>query len=79
MPRKSRIDFLAVGFSDAIGFLGGCLLAFWLGRLIGWDVFAPGYNNASMAGIALVGLGGGLGLQWARRWQNGRIREDEES
>ncbi|MEI6618523.1 MAG: hypothetical protein WCO17_05345 [Betaproteobacteria bacterium] len=79
MARKSRVNFLAVGLSDAIGFLGGCLLAFWLGRLIGLDVFAPGYNNASMAGIALVGLGGGLGLQSARRWQNGRSRQDEES
>lgn len=72
MARKSRVDFLALGFSDALGFVGGCLVAFWLGQWIGLDVFAPGYNAASMGGIALVGLGGGLGLQWARRWQQGR-------
>ena len=77
MARKSRVNFLAVGFSDAIGFVGGCLIAYWLGKLIGLDVFAPGYDKTSMGGIVLVGLGGGLGLQWARRWQQGR-RDHEE-
>jgi hypothetical protein len=57
------------GLSDAIGFVGGALLGFWAGRWIGLDIFAPGYGNASMGGIVLVGLGGGLGLQAARRWR----------
>ena len=57
------------GLSDAIGFVGGALLGFWAGRWIGLDIFAPGYGNASMGGIVLVGLGGGLGLQIARRWR----------
>jgi len=61
---------LVEGLSDAIGFVGGALLGFWLGRLLGADVFAPGYGNASIAGIVLVGLGGGLGLQLARKWRN---------
>ncbi|NBT93236.1 MAG: hypothetical protein EBT37_11810 [Betaproteobacteria bacterium] len=69
MARKSRVDFLAVGFSDAIGFVIGCLM----------DVFARGYDNSSMGGIVLVGLGGGLGLQLARRWQQGRQRQDKDS
>ena len=60
---------LLEGLSDAIGFIGGALLAFWLGRLIGLDIFAPGYGNASVGGIVLVGLGGGIGLQLARRWR----------
>lgn len=55
------------GLSDAIGFVGGALLGFWAGRLFGLDIFAPGYGNASIGGIVLVGLGGGLGLQIARR------------
>ncbi|MDR7305871.1 hypothetical protein [Rhodoferax saidenbachensis] len=61
---------LIEGVSDAVGFVGGALLGFWIGRLIGWDIFAPGYGNASIGGIVLVGFGGGLGLQLARRWRS---------
>ena len=57
------------GLSDAIGFVGGALLGFWIGRLLGLDIFAPGYGNASIGGIVIVGMGGGLGLQIARRWR----------
>jgi hypothetical protein len=57
------------GLSDAVGFVGGALLGFWAGRLLGLDVFAAGYGNSSIGGIVLVGLGGGLGLQAARRWR----------
>ncbi len=64
------------GLSDAIGFVGGALLGFWLGRLLGLDVFAPGYGNASIGGILLVGLGGGGGLQLARRWQKRKNKPD---
>ena len=62
-------NLLAEGFSDAVGFVGGALLGFWSGRLLGWNIFAAGYGNDSIGGIVLVGLGGGLGLQLARRWQ----------
>jgi hypothetical protein len=57
------------GISDAVGFVGGALLGFWAGRLLGWNVFASGYGTESIGGILLVGLGGGLGLQLARKWQ----------
>ena len=57
---------LLEGLSDAIGFVVGALLGFWLGQLLGWDIFAAGYSNASIGGILLAGLGGGLGLQLAR-------------
>ena len=60
------------GISDAVGFVGGALLGFWTGRLIGWDVFASVYGTDSIGGILLVGLGGGIGLQLARRWQANR-------
>ncbi len=60
---------LLEGVSDAVGFVGGALLGFWAGRLLGWNVFASGYGTESIGGILLVGLGGGLGLQLARKWQ----------
>ncbi len=60
---------LLEGISDAVGFVGGALLGFWAGRLLGLDVFASGYGTDSIGGIVLVGLGGGLGLQLARKWQ----------
>jgi hypothetical protein len=63
---------LLEGLSDAIGFIGGALAGYWLGRLLGWDLFAEGYGGASIGAIALVGLGGGLGLQVARRWRSRR-------
>lgn len=63
---------LADGIADAIGFVGDALVGFWLGQWLGMDIFAPGYGNKSLAGIALVGLGGGLGLHAARRWQISR-------
>ena len=65
-------NLLAEGLSDAVGFVGGALLGFWIGRLVGWDVFASGYGLNSIGGIVLVGLGGGLGLQLAKRWQASR-------
>jgi membrane protein YqaA with SNARE-associated domain len=79
MAKKPSVNFMAVGIFDAIGFVIGCLTGYGLGQLIGMDVFARGYDNSSMGGIVLVGLGGGLGLQMARRWQQGRDRKDEES
>ena len=60
---------LIEGFSDALGFVGGALLGYWSGHLLGLDIFSAGYSYASIGGIAAVGIGGGLGLQLARRWR----------
>jgi hypothetical protein len=60
-------SLLMDGLADAVGFIGGSLLAFWLGRLFGLNIFDAGYSNSTIFGIVLVGLGGGLGLQIARR------------
>jgi hypothetical protein len=57
------------GVSDAIGFLVGALTGFGIGRALGFDMLAPGYDSASIIGIALVGVGGGAGLQLARAWR----------
>ena len=54
------------GLADAVGFVGGSLISFWLGRLFGFDIFDAGYSNTTIAGIVMVGVGGGLGLQIAR-------------
>ncbi|MBC7437444.1 MAG: hypothetical protein H7332_15425 [Bdellovibrionales bacterium] len=68
---------LLEGLSDAIGFVGGALLGFWLGQLLGFNIFAEGYSNASIFGILLVGLGGGAGLHLARAWRRSRLRKKE--
>ena len=67
------------GVSDAAGFLGGALLGFWAGRLLGLDIFADGYGNSGLGGIVLVGLGGGLGLQLARRWRRTVARKNRKN
>ena len=61
---------LMEGLSDAVGFVGGALMGYWLGHWIGWDLFANGYGSASMGAIVLIGLGGGGGLQLARTWRS---------
>lgn len=63
---------LMEGVSDAVGFVGGALAGYWLGRLVGFDIFSEGYGTGSLVGIVLVGLGGGIGLQGARRWRAAR-------
>jgi F0F1-type ATP synthase assembly protein I len=75
MNQKS---LLLEGLSDAIGFVAGALLGFWIGRFFDLNIFDAGYNNSSIFGIVLVGLGGGLGLQAARRWRN-RARPSPET
>ena len=74
----SQKSLLLEGVSDAIGFLGGALLGFWIGRLLGLDIFAEGYGNSALGGIVLVGLGGGLGLQLARRWRRAQAQKNKD-
>lgn len=67
---------LIEGLSDAVGFVGGVLIAYWLGKMFGFDPLAEGYGGNAIGGILLAGIGGGLGLQVARRWRAGRNRKD---
>ncbi len=60
-------QLLVEGLTDAAGFVVGAMLAFGIGKLFSLDIFAPGYSNGTMLGIVLLGLGGGVGLQAARR------------
>ncbi|QNP47811.1 hypothetical protein [Diaphorobacter aerolatus] len=57
------------GISDAIGFISGALIGYGIGYLLGLDIFSQGYDTRSVLGIALVGIGGGMGLSLARRWR----------
>ena len=76
MNQKS---LLLEGLSDAIGFLGGALLGYGVGRLLGLDIFSDGYGNSALGSIVLVGLGGGIGLQLARRWRRARVEKRSET
>ena len=58
------------GVYEAVGFVAGALSGFGVARFLGFDPFAPGYGNGSIFGILLIGLGGGLGVNLARRWLN---------
>ena len=69
---------LVEGLSDAVGFFAGALAGFWLGRLLGFDLFSEGYGTSSLLAILAVGLGGGLGLNLARRWRRARQKTREE-
>ena len=68
------LAYLVEGLSDAVGFVVGALLGFGLGQAFGLDLFAPGYGVGTIAAIILVGIGGGIGLQAARRF---RIRKQD--
>jgi hypothetical protein len=63
---------LQEGLVDAGGFIAGALAGYALGKLLGWDIFSAGYTATSIAAILLVGLGGGAGVQLARRFSRRR-------
>ena len=63
---------LIEGLADAAGFFVGALIGVVLGRLLGLDPTAAGYANSTIGGIVLCGLGGGAGVQLARRWRAAR-------
>lgn len=67
MPSSSEL--LIEGLSDAVGFVVGALVGYWLGGLMGMDIFQAGYDTGSIVGIVLIGVGGGVGLRVARKWR----------
>ncbi|WP_300709153.1 hypothetical protein [Limnohabitans sp.] len=73
----SAQKLLMEGLSDAVGFVGGAVAGYWIGKLLGWDIFSAGYNNASIGAILLVGLGGGGGLHLARYWRKQKDQSPE--
>lgn len=63
---KSKSPWIE-GLTDAAGFVVGSLIAFGIGRLLGFDLFESGYGFSSTVAILLAGLGAGLGVAAARR------------
>ena len=74
-----KTSLLLEGLSDAVGFVGGALAGYWAGKLLGWNIFSAGYDNASIGGILLVGLGGGAGLHLARFWRGKQKSKDSDT
>ena len=64
---KAFNEVVPEGFTDAIGFFVGALAAALLARVIGFDFLEPGYGTRVLIGLAMVGAGGGIGVQVARR------------
>ncbi|PZQ75610.1 MAG: hypothetical protein DI563_09230 [Variovorax paradoxus] len=59
--QPSSGQLLLLGVAQAVGFLVGAL-----------PLAPEGYSGRAMGGIALVGLGGGGGVQLARRWYHAK-------
>ena len=72
------LDKLLEGVTDAIGFVVGALVGYGVGEQFGLQVFAEGYSGSALMGIALIGLGGGFGLQAARHLR-GRLSVDPDA
>jgi hypothetical protein len=70
-------QLLLEGLADAVGFVGGALAGYWLGLAFGLNMFEPGYGNGAIAGILLATVGGGIGVQLARRWRASRKKGSE--
>jgi hypothetical protein len=73
----STQNLLMEGLSDAVGFVGGAVAGYWIGRLLGLNIFSAGYDSASIGAILLVGLGGGGGLHLARYWRKQKDQSPE--
>lgn len=55
------------GLADAIGFVGGALIGWWVGRQFGIDFIAStDWNAQQVVGLLLIVGGSGLG-RWAAR------------
>lgn len=75
MNAPTARDALVEGVSDAVGFVLGGMLGFGLGQLVGWNIFDQSWGPGTIAGIALCGIGGGLGLRVARAWRQSRRKD----
>jgi hypothetical protein len=67
---------LAEGLTDAIGFVAGVLIAWGVGALFGFEPLRTAQGDSFFGGIVLAGLGGGAGVQLARKWRRARMRKD---
>ncbi len=68
---------LAEGLTDAVGFVAGALVAYLVAKLLGFDPLATLSDTNSLVGILMAGIGGGGGVQLARRWRASRGKKGE--
>ena len=74
---KQTSRALASGLTDAAGFLLGTSAGALLAKVLGFDFLnRPGYDTSVLIGIAMVGLGGGLGVKLARAWYANRMKKN---
>ncbi|MBG9389501.1 hypothetical protein [Caenimonas aquaedulcis] len=64
---------LAEGLTDAIGFVTGALIAYAVSDFFGFNPLAAG--DRAIVGLVLCGIGGGAGVQLARRWRASRRKD----
>ncbi len=63
------------GLADALGFVAGALAGWQLGRLLGFDVLAPGeWNTRTVIGWLFLLAGCGAGKWASMRWKARRSR-----
>ena len=67
---------LAEGLADAVGFVGGALAGWQVGRWLGFDILAPGpFDSRALVGwlLLMAGCGAGkwLSLRWRQRLRSG--------
>jgi len=67
MPQQDFDRAMREGLADAVGFVGGALAGWGLGRLLGIDFIAStDWNATQLLGLALIVGGCGVG-RWAAR------------
>lgn len=65
---KTLKQLLFEGLTDAIGFIGGALICYWAGTLLGFNMAVAGNTSTTgIVSVVIMLLGGGLGLHLARR------------
>jgi ABC-type uncharacterized transport system permease subunit len=78
-PRDwSSSKLLGEGLTDALGFFVGALAGALIARVIGFDFLEPGYGTKVLIGLAMVGAGGGIGIQIARRQRARHDTKDDD-
>ena len=67
---QTPADALREGLVDALGFVGGALLGWQVGRWLGFDVLAPGdWTARTLLGWLILLAGCGLGKWASLRWR----------
>ena len=70
---QTPAEALREGLVDALGFVGGALLGWQVGRWLGFDVLAPGdWTARTLVGWLILLAGCGLGKWASLRWRTRR-------